>query len=76
MKKLFSLAMVTGMLLLMSFSGSDNKEVTVQKNLLPPSEELQDSCYLMATCVAWVVTDDMDAQYELFGQLYDKCINQ
>ena len=71
MKKIFSLVLLTGMLALMSFSGSIKEH-----NIQPPSEELQDSCYLMASCIAMVACDDIDEQYALFGQLYDQCITQ
>ncbi len=59
------------MLTLMSFG--NHKE---QVSNLPPSEALQDSCHTMAMCVALICADGMDAQYEMYGQLYDSCITQ
>ena len=67
MKKIFSLAAVTGMFMLMSFSFGAEKL---------PSEELQDSCNDYSVDVVNILGLEGEDGYILYGILYDDCIEK
>ena len=66
MKKIFSLAAVTGMFMLMSFSFGAEKL---------PSEELQDFCHEYGMNGVASTGAEGDAAYIIYGALYDSCLS-